>query len=68
MVELRPFRGWRYNPYVVGDLASVICPPYDIIDQELEEDLHRRSPYNAVYLEGAERPDWNTPALSLIHI
>ena len=62
MVELRPFRGWRYNPYVVGDLASVICPPYDIIDQELEEDLHRRSPYNAVYLEGAERPDWNTPA------
>ena len=62
MVELRPFRGWRYNPDVVGDLASVICPPYDIIDQELEEDLHRRSPYNAVYLEGSERPDWNAPA------
>ena len=62
MVELRPFRGWRYNPGVVGDLASVICPPYDIIDEELEEELHRRSPHNAVYLEGAERPDWNAPA------
>ncbi|MCH7712709.1 MAG: DUF1015 domain-containing protein [Chloroflexi bacterium] len=62
MVELRPFRGWRYNPGVVGDLASVICPPYDIIDKELEEELHRRSPYNAVYLEGAERPDWNATA------
>lgn len=62
MVKLRPFRGWRYNPGVVGDLASVICPPYDIIDKELEEELHRRSPHNAVYLEGAERPDWNAPA------
>ena len=62
MVELRPFRGWRYNPEVVGDLASVICPPYDIIDRELEEELHRRSPYNAVYLEGAEKPDWNASA------
>ena len=62
MVELRPFRGWRYNPGVAGDLASLICPPYDIIDQALEEELHQRSPYNAVYLEGAERPDWNAPA------
>lgn len=62
MVELRPFRGWRYNPDVVGDLSLVISPPYDIINRELEEELHRRSPYNAVYLEGAERPDWNAPA------
>lgn len=62
MVELRPFRGWRYNPEVVGDLAMVISPPYDIIDRELEEELHHRSPHNAVYLEGAERPDWNATA------
>ena len=62
MVKLRPFRGWRYNPQVISDLASVICPPYDIIDRELEESLRRRSPYNAVYLEGAERPDWNAIA------
>ena len=62
MVKLRPFRGWRYNQEVVDDLASVICPPYDIIDRELEESLRLRSPYNAVYLEGAERPDWNASA------
>ena len=62
MVKLRPFRGWRYNREVVDDLASVICPPYDIIDRELEESLRRRSPYNAVFLEGAERPDWNAAA------
>ena len=62
MVKLRPFRGWRYNTDVVDDLASVICPPYDIIDRDLEESLRLRSPYNAVFLEGAERPDWNAAA------
>ena len=62
MVKLRPFRGWRYHPGVISDLASVICPPYDIIDREMEESLRNRSPYNAVFLEGAERPDWNATA------
>ena len=62
MVRFRPFRGWRYNPKVVGDLASVLCPPYDLIGRELEESLAQQSPYNAVHLEGAEQPDWQQPA------
>ena len=62
MVRFRPFRGWRYNPEVVGDLATVLCPPYDLIGRELEESLARQSPYNAVHLEGAEQPDWQQPA------
>ena len=62
MVRFRPFRGWRYNPDVVGDLASVLCPPYDLIGREMEESLAQQSPYNAVHLEGAEQPDWQRPA------
>ena len=62
MVRFRPFRGWRYNPEVVGNLASVLCPPYDLIGREMEESLARQSPYNAVHLEGAELPDWQQPA------
>ena len=61
MVRFRPFRGWRYNPEMVGDLASVLCPPYDLIGREMEESLARQSPYNAVHLEGAEQPDWQQP-------
>lgn len=61
MVRFRPFRGWRYNPEVVGDLADVLCPPYDMIGREMEESLARQSPYNAVHLEGAEQPDWQQP-------
>ena len=62
MVRFRPFRGWRYNADVVGDLATVLCPPYDLIGREMEESLAQQSPYNAVHLEGAERPDWQQPA------
>ncbi|MFQ6030530.1 MAG: DUF1015 domain-containing protein, partial [Dehalococcoidia bacterium] len=57
MAVFRPFRGCRYNEEVVGDLASVLCPPYDMIGPELKESLQRLSPYNAVHLEGGEQPD-----------
>ena len=62
MVVFRPFRGWRYNPDVVGDLASVVCPPYDLITAELQESLRQLSPYNVVHLEAGEGLDWNAPA------
>jgi uncharacterized protein (DUF1015 family) len=57
MATIRPFRGCRYNSEAVGDLASVLCPPYDMIGPELQESLKRLSPYNAVHLEGGEQPD-----------
>ena len=57
MAVLRPFRGCRFNPAVVGNLSDVVCPPYDMIGADLKVELQRRSPYNAVYLEGGEQPD-----------
>jgi uncharacterized protein (DUF1015 family) len=32
-LQLRPFRGMRYNPARVGDLAAVTSPPYDSMDR-----------------------------------
>ena len=61
MVVFRPFRGWKYNPDVVGDLAKVISPPYDLITPELQESLLKLSPYNVVHLEAGENLDWNAP-------
>ena len=57
MATLKPFRGCRFDPSVVGNLSDVICPPYDMISPELKTDLQSRSPYNAVHLEGGEQPD-----------
>ena len=57
MATLRPFRGCRFDPAVVGDLSDVVCPPYDMIGADLKLQLQQRSPYNAVHLEGGEQPD-----------
>jgi len=51
MAEIRSFRAVRYNQQLVNDLSSVICPPYDIITPQLEQELYHRSEYNFVRLE-----------------
>ena len=51
MAEIRPFRGVRYNEALVTDLATVICPPYDIITPQTAQELYRRSEHNFVRLE-----------------
>lgn len=50
MAEIRPFRGLRYGPRFVGRLASLLCPPYDVISPTQEQAL-RRGRYNMVHLE-----------------
>ena len=51
MAEIRPFRGVHYNREITGDISSVICPPYDIISPEMDEELHNRNAYNFIRIE-----------------
>jgi uncharacterized protein (DUF1015 family) len=46
MATVEPFRGYRYNQKIVGDLKDVVTQPYDKIGLELQEEYYRRSPYN----------------------
>jgi len=46
---LAPFRGLRYDPSRV-DLAAVIAPPYDVIDDAAARRLEERDPHNVVRL------------------
>ena len=50
MAEIRPFRGVHYNQSLVNDLSAVICPPYDIITPQMEQELYLKSKYNFVRL------------------
>ena len=50
-MEVSPFRGIRYNQGIVGDLAQVICPPYDVITPEQQRLYYQESSYNAIRLE-----------------
>jgi uncharacterized protein (DUF1015 family) len=53
-MEVSPFRGIRYNQRVVGDLAQIICPPYDVITPEQQRLYYKKSDYNAIQLEFPE--------------
>jgi uncharacterized protein (DUF1015 family) len=53
-MEVSPFRAVPYNARIVGDLAEVICPPYDVITPEQQELYYQKSDYNAIRLEFPE--------------
>jgi uncharacterized protein (DUF1015 family) len=57
--DIRPFRALRFDPEVVGDLGSIVAPPYDVIGSDLQQRLLARNPRNAVRLDlpQAERGD-----------
>ena len=55
MAEIQPFRAVRYNPEVAGDVSLHVCPPFDVITPQLQQELYARSRYNIVRLELARR-------------
>jgi uncharacterized protein (DUF1015 family) len=47
---VQPFRAALYDPAVVGDIAAVCSPPYDVVDEEELGQLLDSSPFNSVRL------------------
>ncbi len=61
MADAQPFRGLRYNLGKVGDISSVIVPPYDVINEKQQHDYYERHPFNLIRLElGKKFPDDNS--------
>lgn len=50
MVNIRPFRGLRYDTKQVNP-DDVLAPPYDVVGVDAEIELLARSPYNAAHVE-----------------
>ena len=50
MLDVRPFRGIRYNPSKVGDLSRVITQPYDKITPEMQHAYYTHEPHSFVRL------------------
>src|SRR5262245_27047076 len=51
MADVSPFAGLRYVTERVGDLATVLCPPYDVINEDERREPEARHPDNVVRLE-----------------
>ena len=47
-MEIRAFKAYRFDAKVVGDVGGCISPPYDIIGDEQQERLYKKSEYNIV--------------------
>lgn len=50
MPHIAAFRGLRYDLGHVGSLGHVVAPPYDVIDNESQDQLYQRHPANVVRL------------------
>ncbi len=51
MAVVIPFKGLRYNPEKAVNMAEVVTPPYDVIDEAAQERYYQRHPYNIICLE-----------------
>ncbi len=51
MPDIQPFRGIRYDLKHVGSLSNVVCPPYDVIGPEFQDELYKKHPANFIRLE-----------------
>tara|TARA_Y100001960_G_scaffold310259_1_gene369562 strand:- start:5298 stop:6557 length:1260 start_codon:yes stop_codon:yes gene_type:complete len=51
VVDIRNFKGLMYNPDKSGDLSLNICPPFDVISPNLQNELYSRSQFNLIRLE-----------------
>jgi uncharacterized protein (DUF1015 family) len=58
MAEFRPLSGLRYDTDIVGELAEVVAPPYDVINAAEVDVLHRQNEYNVTHLT---RPSGDDP-------
>jgi uncharacterized protein (DUF1015 family) len=60
MVEISPFKGITYNKEKIEKLDAVMSPPYDIISEEMQNELYEKHPNNFVRLIlGKQFPDDN---------
>lgn len=51
MADIQPLRALHYDQSLVGPLADVTSPPYDVIDAQQREQLLQRSPFNVVAVD-----------------
>ncbi len=51
MADIQPLRALHYDQSLVGALADVTSPPYDVIDAEQRQELLKRSPFNVAAVD-----------------
>lgn len=50
MADIKPFKGILFNKGIVGDMTTVVAPPYDVINDEEQKRLLKENKFNVVRL------------------
>jgi uncharacterized protein (DUF1015 family) len=58
LATVRPFRAFRYDLNKAGaKMEALVCPPYDVIDDKMQDALYKKSDFNVVRVEfGKQNP------------
>lgn len=54
MPGIKPFKAFHYNKDKIKDIRDVMAPPYDVISEDQQNELHNRSPYNFTHIDLAK--------------
>jgi uncharacterized protein (DUF1015 family) len=49
-MEVKPFKAFRFNASVVGDVGKCIAPPYDVINDTERDGLCQKNKYNIAHI------------------
>lgn len=60
MANIKPFRGYRYNPEKISNIGSVVSPPYYNINEKDKARLYDISDYNSIRLYSGENLETDT--------
>jgi len=57
-MQIKPFRAFRFDEQVVGNVGDCIAPPYDVISEAQREYFYNKSNFNIVRItKGKTSPD-----------
>jgi len=59
-MKIKAFKAFRFDSAVVGNASDCICPPYDVIDPKMQDDLYSKNEYNAVRIVKGKAADTDT--------
>lgn len=51
MAAIKAFQAVYYNPEKIKNFNEVMCPPYDVISKEQQDEYYKVNPYNFIRLE-----------------
>src|SRR5438034_10922255 len=51
MAEIQPLHAVHYDTRTAGALENLVAPPYDVIDEQMRDDLVAKSPFNIVEVD-----------------